>query len=141
MTGNKLSGEMVKWQEQVEALKDHRANWTAMRKAMEEALSRLEHIAKVLDWIKSADDPEQSLEALNNRATSKGRHKDSASWILDSQIFKAWSQNFYPSDPSVSTISDVVSKRVLWVSGSYGVGKTTIVYVRLLTSRFLLNSI
>ncbi len=94
---------------------------------MEEALSRVEQIAKILDWIKSADDPEQSLEALNDRATSKGRYKESASWFLEDQIFKAWSQNFYPSESSVSTTSDVVTKRVLWVSGSYGVGKTTIV--------------
>lgn len=107
---------------------------------MEEALSRLEHIAKVLDLIKSADDLEQSLEALSDRATSEGRHKDSASWILDNQAFKAWSPNFYSLEPSVSTTSDVMSKRVLWISGSYGVGKTTIVYVGLLTSRCLLNS-
>ncbi|KAF6221667.1 hypothetical protein HO133_001635 [Letharia lupina] len=119
---------MVEWQEQVEKLKDHRAKWTARRKVMEEALSRQEHIAKVLDWIKKGDDPEQSLRALNDRATSEGRQKDSASWILDNQIFKAWSQNLYPPEPPVSTTSDVVSKRVLWVSGSYGVGKTTIVH-------------
>ena len=107
---------------------------------MEEKLSRLGDIAKVLDLIKSADGPELSLEALSDRATSEGRHKDSASWILDNQTFKAWSQKFYSLEPSVSTTSDVMSKRVLWVSGSYGVGKTTIVYFGLLTSRCLLNS-
>lgn len=66
MTGEKLSAEMVKWQQQAEELKDHRTEWTARRKVMEEALSRIEHVAKVLDWIRSADDPEQSLEALND---------------------------------------------------------------------------
>ena len=140
MTGDKLSAAIVTWQEQAEELKDHRTKWTVRRKVMEEKLSRLEYTGKVLDWIKSDDDPEQSWRALSDRITSEGRHNDSASWILKNQTFKAWSQNFDPFEPSVSTASDIVSKHVLWISGSYGVGKTTIVYVGLLTLRCLLNS-
>ena len=132
---------MMKWQAQVEELKDYRGRWIAKRKSMEEKLSGLEHISKVLKWIKSDDDHEQSPKLLSDRTTSEGRHKDSASWILDNQTFKAWSQRFYSLEPSVSTVSAIVSKRVLWVSGSYGVGKTTIVYVGLLNLRCLLKSI
>ena len=138
MTGDKLSATIVKWQELLEELKDHRAKWAADKKIIEEKLSCLELVGDVLGWIKSKDDPEQSLKGLSKRTTSEGRHKDSASWILDDQTFKAWSQNFYPCQPSVS---DIPSKRVLWLSGSYGVGKTTIVYVEPLTLRSLLNSI
>ncbi len=127
MIGNKLSAEMVKWQEQLEELKDNRAKWTARRNVMEEALSRVEksrveQIAKVSTGSRVPMTPNNPW-----RATSEGRYKESASWVLDDQIFKAWSQNFYPSESSASTTSDVVTRRVLWVSGSYGVGKTTIV--------------
>lgn len=131
---------MVKWQEKVNVLKDERASWIAERKVMDEILSRLEKVTEVLNWLKSADDHENSPRWLRNRVTSQGRHIDSASWILKDQSFEAWSKDFFPVKPSVSTTSDLKPKPVLWVSGSYGVGKTTIVYVKLLTFRCRLNS-
>ena len=118
---------MVKWQEQVEKLKDHRAKWASKKKVMEEKLSASDHITSVLSKIRSLDDPEESQGSLDDEATSEGRYNDSASWILDNQTFKLWSQNFDSLEPSTSTTSNTVSKPILWVSGSYGVGKTTVV--------------
>ena len=94
---------------------------------MEEKLSGFDHVTGVLGKIRNLDDPEESLRSLDDEATSVGRYKDSASWILDSQTFKLWSQKFDSLEPSISTNSDTVSKPILWVSGSYGVGKTTVV--------------
>ena len=94
---------------------------------MEEKISGFDHVTSVLGKIRRLDDPEESLRSLDDEATSVGRYKDSASWILDNQIFKLWSQKFDSLEPSISTTSDTMSKPILWVSGSYGVGKTTVV--------------
>lgn len=94
---------------------------------MDERLSRLDYIAVVLDFIRSPNDPERSLEALKDRVTSDGRHKDSASWILGNKAFQDWSQKFCTVEPSSSATSCAVFKPILWISGSYGVGKTTVV--------------
>ena len=124
---------MEKWHEQAENLKDRRALWTLEKRGLEEKVMGLEHGTEFLGKIRSSNDHEESLKALGRRVTSEGRFKDSASWILSNQTFKSWSQQFDPLAPSGSTNSDAVPKRVLWINGTYGTGKTTIVYVTLLT--------
>ena len=140
ITGNKLSAAMEKWHEQAENLKDQRALWTSEKRVLEEKVARLEHGTEVLSKIKRSDDHEESLKALGRRVTSEGRHNDSASWILTNPTFKNWSQNFYLFEPFGSISSNAVPKRVLWINGTYGTGKTTIVYVTLLTRKYQLTS-
>ncbi|KAJ4347238.1 uncharacterized protein N0V89_011177 [Didymosphaeria variabile] len=150
--GDKLSAQMTKWQEDMERLKDHRTSWAAKRKALEETLIRHDYTTKFLDWIKNEDDPEESVVALTDRITSEGRHDSAATWFLENQAYLAWSRDFVvralgeanteESDDEESDTGEVDTGKtasggldtqhrprcVLWISGTYGTGKTTIVY-------------
>jgi hypothetical protein len=131
--GDKLSARMIKWQEEMEKLKDHRASWSAKRKFLEETLIRHDYTTKFLDWIKNDNDPEESMAALTDRITSEGRHGSAAKWFLGNEAFSSWSKGF--TDRALGkTHMNIGPKRVLWVSGTYGTGKTTIVLVAFLST-------
>ncbi|KAL1595121.1 hypothetical protein SLS60_009808 [Paraconiothyrium brasiliense] len=150
--GDKLTARMTRWQEDMERLKDHRTNWQAKRKALEEALIKHDYTTKFLDWIKNEDDPEESLVALTDRITSEGRHDSAATWFLEDQAYLAWSRDFVvralgeanndESDDEEIDAGEIDTRKttsgeldtqhrpkcVLWISGTYGTGKTTIVH-------------
>lgn len=105
---------------------------------MEEALSQDDNVGVVLEEIlRKVDDREPSSEALSDQVTSEGRYKEAASWFIESPVFRKWSCHFYPFDNTDGTEFEDVPKRVLWVSGTYGTGKTTVMYVSLLESDIL----
>jgi len=136
--GDKLSARMTKWQEEMEKLKDERASWSAQRKSLEETLIRHDYTTKFLDWIKDDNDPEESMAALTDRITSEGRHRSAAEWFLGNDAFRSWSKGF--NDCALGEAHmNIAPKRVLWVSGTYGTGKTTIMLVDFLSTVILLK--
>jgi hypothetical protein len=120
---DKLTNQILAWELRAAQLKDHRTKWSSRKKVIEEILSADDHVSKVLKWIKKKDDPEPALKEIKNQVTSKDRYQNYAQWFLDRPEFKDWSERFY------STETRVESKRLIWINGPYGTGKTTIVFV------------
>ncbi|PMD15105.1 hypothetical protein NA56DRAFT_357310 [Hyaloscypha hepaticicola] len=89
---------------------------------MEDKLTLDKAIAEILNWIKQDGDPEKSLKEIGNKVTSKERYQNCAQWILSRPEFQDWSKGWYPLEDRRA------SKRVIWINGPYGTGKTTIVY-------------
>ena len=104
-------------------LRDHKSIWTSKKKLVEETLAGEEDIVKVLKWIRQDDDPEESLREIGSRVTSDGRYPNCAEWILGGKEFQDWSRYWFPEGKQRP------SKRMMWVNGPYGTGKTTIMYV------------
>ena len=93
-----------------------------MKKDLEDKLSTDKHSVEVRKWIKKEGDPEPQIETIKRRVMPDGNYEDAAQWFLDTSQFKAWCDNFRkPECP-------LTAKRVLWLRGSYGTGKTTVLY-------------
>lgn len=107
-------------------LEDHKSLWASKKKTMEDNLTMDKDIAEVLKWIKKDDDPEMELEEIGSKATSDERYNECAEWILSRPEFQDWSNGWYSSE------NQRASKRVIWIHGPCGTGKTTIMYVALL---------
>ena len=97
--------------------------WASKKKMIEETLAGEEDIAKVLKWIQQDGDPEKSLREIGSTVTSEGRYPNCAEWILRGKEFRDWSRHWFPGETQRS------SRRMIWVNGPYGTGKTTIMYV------------
>ena len=89
---------------------------------MEDKLSRDTDIVKVGKWIKKDGDPEPQLDIIKRRVMPDGEYKDAAQWFLDRPEFEAWCDGF------LSPECRPAAKRVLWLRGTYGTGKTTLLY-------------
>ena len=114
---------MVDYDRRLTKLKDHKSMWASKKKLIEETLAGEEDIAKVLKWIQQDGDPEKSLREIGSRVTSEGRYPNCAEWILRGKEFRDWSRHWFPGETQRS------SRRMIWVNGPYGTGKTTIMYV------------
>ena len=111
------------WESRAKEISRQRSRWTGSKKACEEKLSRDDHIRKVLDWIEKADDPQPTLRTIKRRVMPENRYQDAGRWFLDGDEFTAWRNTFQNSGAGSG------NKRVLWVKGPYGTGKTTLLYV------------
>jgi hypothetical protein len=121
---DRITNEPLKWEEQLNKLKECRSNWSSRKKIMEETLAAEKNVSDVLKWIKKESDPEQALKEIESRVTSKGEYQSCAQWFLDGPQFKDWSKRIY------SQVNPRESKRVIWIRGPYGTGKSTIVFVK-----------
>jgi hypothetical protein len=90
---------------------------------MEETIAKSANVTKVLEWIKEKGDPESGLKDIRKRVTSDSRYEEYGEWFLNTPKFEAWCDGFRDLESPAS------SKRVLWVKGPYGTGKTTILQV------------
>jgi len=122
ITVSKFTAAATKWASQAAELKILREVVTADRKRMEEKLTTDDNVANVLKWIKKEDDSEPSLMEVRAKVTSDGRYDQAAQWFVQSQGFQDWVSPLHHEDSQES-------KRVLWLRGAYGTGKTTILSV------------
>ncbi len=106
--------------------------WAHQKKTMEEKLANDKDVGEVLKWIKSKEDFEETLETIETRVTAARRYLDCADWALRTKEFQAW---FGPGGPQdlknnhgheTTREREKDIKRVLWVRGSLGTGKTAI---------------
>ena len=77
---------------------------------------------EVRKWIKKDGDPEPRLDTIRRRVMPDGKYEDAAHWFLDGPEFRAWCEPFLSSECSPA------AKRMLWLRGTYGTGKTTLLY-------------
>ena len=125
--------KILEYDSRLATLKDYKTQWASKKKTMEDKLTLNKAIAEILNWIKQDGDPEKSLREIGNKVTSKERYQNCAQWILSRPEFQDWSKGWYPLEDRRA------SKRVIWINGPYGTGKTTIVYVVLLLHLRLSN--
>lgn len=104
-----------------------------MKKVLEDALSADGEVTNVLKWIKKKDDPEQMLEDIRLKVSPGDRYENCAQWFLDEDKFRGWSKGFRVLDKEYDY------KQALWISGGYGTGKTTIMFVTPVSDNFFLN--
>lgn len=119
---SKLTNEIASWEVSAQDMSRRKATWNKQKAGLEKELESDKAIKEVLKWIKKEDDPEQPLEIIGDRVTSSGRFARAGQWVLDSATFREWEVNLRKST------SDHDAKRVIWLHGTLGTGKTTIMY-------------
>ena len=117
-----LTGKYATWESDAKEIKRQQNAWTAKKKCLEDKLSSATSVVKVRKWIKKDGDPEPQLEVIKRRVMPDGEYKDAAQWLLDGPAFEAWCDAF------LSPECPPAAKRVLWLRGTYGTGKTTLLY-------------
>ena len=72
--------------------------------------------------MKKEGDPELPLHFIGKTVMSAGRYNCAASWLFENEDFLGW------CNPSTIKADHPASKRVLWIKGAFGTGKTTLLY-------------
>lgn len=117
-----LTGKITDWESKAKEIKwQHRA-WTTKRKEMEDRLLALKNTTEVRKWIQKDGDPEPGLDTIKARVMPDGRYENAAEWFLKRPEFQDWRDNFRNPKRTAN------AKRVLWLQGTYGTGKTTLLY-------------
>ncbi|KAI2607977.1 hypothetical protein GGR54DRAFT_390625 [Hypoxylon sp. NC1633] len=119
---NKLTNKILVWDLEANVIKREKDQMLSRKKRLQESLLANGHITKVLRWIKKEGDPEPELDTIERRVMPDGRYKDSGQWFLDTPEFVDWLKPFQRPEGQHG------SKRVLWIKGGYGTGKTTLLY-------------
>jgi flagellar biosynthesis GTPase FlhF len=123
MLGGKLTRKALVWKSDMEVLRMHRGDFTARKKEMDEKLARAKQDEEIIQWIKKKGDPERLLHEIEEQVTSRGRYKNTANWFSTRPEYKLWWVSLEATEDSSE------QKRALWLSGPYGYGKTTIMFV------------
>ena len=122
----KLSDEVTSWEAGIKTLKSIRGNLASKKKLIEDKVLEIREINDVLKWIKHDDDREPGQNVIAGRMPSEKQYGDYAQWFLsspDSPEFQAWTEEIKTPKDNQS------SKQALWLTGPYGTGKTTVLYV------------
>lgn len=104
-------------------LKRYKALCASQKKLIDDSLSADETNAKILRSIKKEGDPELGLGVVMEMASSKGRYTEYGQWILNTPEFNGWAKTFRHVD------SPEEARRAFWIHGSYGTGKSSLVFV------------
>ena len=114
------------WAERVKDLKQRGEDLSGARKRINDREAAESKVAAALRWIRSSTDPETTPSNIEREITSDGRSKNYAQWFLDSNEYEAWFGAFCCRDDNDLQPEVPHSPRILWISGFYGMGKTTI---------------
>ena len=100
--------EESEWELQLNEFKRKDAACMEQKILAESALKRQEENGKILDWIKSTDDPEPSHKAVKEKTGLDNPTAMSGKWFLDTAEFIAWVQGIG---------SDDAKERIFWLNG------------------------
>jgi hypothetical protein len=118
-----LTREIEDWIKMFGELKRYKALCASHKKIIDDSLSADKTSAEMLGWVKKKEDPELGLEVVMEIASSKGRYTEYGQWILDTPEFNGWAKTFRHVD------SPGAARRAFWIHGSYGTGKSSLVFV------------
>ncbi|KAL8792548.1 MAG: hypothetical protein Q9195_004847 [Heterodermia aff. obscurata] len=142
---NEMIKKVDQWESNEKTLKLRAAKWSKDKKEIEDQIKHNEEIAKVRNWMREETDPEPTLKSLAEKIMPDGWYLDAAQWLTETEEFVSWCSWLQKQDISESQalerrdeapetghrVSDHAKsdeKRVLWLRGGYGTGKTTIMY-------------
>lgn len=117
-----MRGILADWNEQSGEIARQQKLWKIKRKYVEERVVHWDNAKRVRDWIKHKDDPEPAIDTIRDRVMPGGNYSSAGQWFLKRHKYKEWSRKF------LSTKNTSDDKRFLWLHGTYGSGKTTIMY-------------
>ncbi|KAI4639135.1 uncharacterized protein J4E78_010995 [Alternaria triticimaculans] len=116
------------WEKQMKDLKTLAETLTRMRKRISERAATNKEVAAALMWIKKNDDPEDALSKIEKDITSGGRSKNYAQWFLHTLEYQTWFEAFSHQFSDDAQPGESHPARVLWISGFFGMGKSTILH-------------
>jgi hypothetical protein len=130
-----LSSKVTYWEAQLKEINRIRTEWLGGKKAVDSILESDKFTKSVLAWIKQKDDQELLLDTIQQRLMPDGRYGDSAQWFLSNDKFLEWCSQSEKADANdmdgieKDANAPKASKRLFWVRGALGTGKTNVLYV------------
>lgn len=143
----KMSHEVLEWEGGSKELGRLKAEWGVRKDDLKETIAADENTVAVRDWLRKKGYPDPSPSDIKDRVMRHYEYSNGADWFLNGDEFAAFCDGFRSSSeadhtqdsrgpPGESqTVSQnsaqeyLAAKRVLWLSGGYGTGKTTILYL------------
>ncbi|KAL8786151.1 MAG: hypothetical protein Q9195_008330 [Heterodermia aff. obscurata] len=119
---NELIDKAVVWDRQEKEIKRQKDTWMSMKKNLEAKLQKDKDNVNTLEWLRKDGDPEPTLASIKSTVTTDDYYQLTGNWLLSGPEFTTWAETFEP------TATQSIAKRVLWLRGSYGTGKTTLLY-------------
>ena len=119
----RLGKKVVVWEGELKEIKSIHTEWSLNKKHLDFKLANLKETKEVRDWIKKDDDPEPELDEISANVMPDGHYQDAASWFLEQEKYLSWCSGFMDHADTAA-----YTKRVLWLSGTPGTGKTTIMF-------------
>ncbi|KAI4940386.1 hypothetical protein J4E86_011020 [Alternaria arbusti] len=135
-----IKNDPAMWDEKIKELKRVGEKLNGEKKRMNDKIAADEKGAAALKWFKKKDDPEDALSKIEKEITSDGRSNQYAQWFLDSSQYKTWFEALRRQGDDDVQFQAPSSARILWISGPFGMGKTTLAH-RVLLSLKALESI
>jgi hypothetical protein len=118
-----LTQRIQRWETQEKKIKEQHFNWQKKRKQLDSLLSEVKETKEVRDWIKKDNDPEPELDEIEDKVTTEGQYKDAAKWFQNLSDYCSWRDSFLDRAENNNN-----AKHVLWLNGTSGTGKTTIMF-------------
>ncbi|KAF2968890.1 hypothetical protein GQX73_g4697 [Xylaria multiplex] len=106
------------WDEKSKVLGRHDSKCVEFRRRLDEELKKKGENMEILKWIKNSnEDPEPTHETVKERTGLSVAEIKAGEWLLDIPQFKTWVDGI---------VEGKNEKRVLWLKGVMGTGKTTL---------------
>ena len=139
-----MSNEVLEWEGGLKELGRLKSEWAVRKDDVKESIARDDQIVKVLEWLRKKDYPDPSPSDIRSRVMPDGLYSNGADWFLKDDAFQAFCAGFGPPNTTngervESSASDDQGgnstntshkcdgvKRVLWLRGGLGMGKTTV---------------
>ena len=141
---HKMSNEVLQWEGGLKELGRFKSEWAVRKDDVKESIALDENTVKVRNWLRKEGFPDPSPFDIRSRVMPDGRYINGADWFLGGDAFRTFCAGFSPPDTAdgasvessasngqdgssanTSHESNVV-KRVLWLRGGLGTGKTTV---------------
>lgn len=129
-----LTNVPLAWDSNAKAIARLKSEWTVEKKSLEDEIAYDENTVKVRVWIKEKDDSEPQIATLAEIVMPENKYGNAADWlILEDDKFKNWCGLLQVpagqcAAQSTQLTPNQAAKRVLWLRGGPGTGKTTLLY-------------
>ncbi|MCJ1470251.1 hypothetical protein MMC07_008896 [Pseudocyphellaria aurata] len=141
---HKMSNEVLEWEGGLKKLGRLKSEWAVKKDDVKESIALDENTVTVRKWLRKEGYPDPSPSDIRSRVMPDGRYSNGADWFLEGDAFHTFCAGLSPPDTadgasvessasndqdgnSARTSHDFnVVKRVLWLRGGLGTGKTTV---------------
>lgn len=118
-----LGKKVVAWESELKNIKRTHSEWLLNKKKLDLQLTNVKETKEVRDWIKKDDDPEPELDEISANVMPDGHYQNAGSWFFENEQYVNWRTGFLHHADTAAQ-----AKRVLWLNGTPGTGKTTIMF-------------
>ena len=141
---HKLSSEVLEWEGGLKELGRLKSEWAVRKDDLKESIAMDDHTIAVRKWLRKPNFPDPSPSDIRARVMPDDRYSNGADWFLKGDAFLAFCAGLQPPDTTEASKLDSSAyddqggfasniahdtgmvKRVLWLRGGLGTGKTTI---------------